>query len=163
MQHVIIRYSRSKSTRAFALRHGDVRCTHACPRFFSSVRNDEACTHRCPRCCDTRGLTPPGPLRNSSLRAGSLSGSPVRCAYPTFTIQDQEALTEHEQFWLDCSMPEETRVFASMLYLNNVAPEQVLSDAGCADYQDERAHIAIAEAAEDLLLEGYESTDDEDA
>ncbi len=32
VQHVIIRYSRSKSNRAFALSHGDVRCTHACPR-----------------------------------------------------------------------------------------------------------------------------------
>jgi hypothetical protein len=49
-----------------------------------------------------------------------------------------------------------------MLYRNNVAPEQVLFDAWCADYQDELAHIAIAEAAENLLREGYESTDDED-
>ena len=59
-------------------------------------------------------------------------------------------------------MPEETRCFASMLYRNNVAPEQVLFDAGCTDYADERAHIAIAQAAENLLREGYDSTDDDD-
>ena len=59
-------------------------------------------------------------------------------------------------------MPEETRAFASVLYRNNVVPEQVLFDACCTDDQDERSHIAIAEAAENLLREGYESTDDED-
>ena len=60
-------------------------------------------------------------------------------------------------------MPEETRVFASVLYRNNVVPEQVLFDDGCTDYHDERAHIAIAEAAENLMRMGYESTDDEDS
>ena len=50
-----------------------------------------------------------------------------------------------------------------MLYRNNVVPEQVLFDAGCTDYQDERAHIAIAEAAENLMRMGYESADDEDS
>ena len=65
-------------------------------------------------------------------------------------------------------MPEETQGFASMIYRNNVAPEQVLFDAGCTDYADERAHIAIAQAAENLMREGYESTaestdDDDDA
>ena len=40
---------------------------------------------------------------------------------------------------------------ASVLYRNNVVPEQVLFDDGCTDYHDERAHIAIAEAAENLL------------
>ena len=59
-------------------------------------------------------------------------------------------------------MSEDTRCFASMLYRNNVAPEQVLFDAGCTDYADERAHQAIAHAAENLLREGYESTDDDD-
>ena len=59
-------------------------------------------------------------------------------------------------------MPEETQGFASMIYRNNVAPEQVLFDAGCTDYADERAYIAIAQAAENLLREGYESTDDDD-
>jgi hypothetical protein len=48
-----------------------------------------------------------------------------------------------------------------MLYRNNVAPEQVLFDAGCTHYADDRAHIAIARAAEKLLREGYESTDDD--
>jgi hypothetical protein len=60
-------------------------------------------------------------------------------------------------------MPEETRVFASMIYRNNVVPEQVLFDACCTDDQDERSHIAIAAAAENLIRMGYESTDDEDA
>jgi hypothetical protein len=32
VQHVIIRFSRSKSRHAFALRDGNTRCTHACPR-----------------------------------------------------------------------------------------------------------------------------------
>ena len=45
-------------------------------------------------------------------------------------------------------MPEETQAFASMLYSNNVAPEQVLFDAGCTDYADDRAHIAITQADE---------------
>ena len=40
-------------------------------------------------------------------------------------------------------------------------------NAGCTDlsqdYQDERAHIAIAEAAENLLHMGCDSTDDDDA
>ncbi len=53
-------------------------------------------------------------------------------------------------------MPEETQAFASMLYRNNVAPEQVLFDAGCTDYADDRAHIAIAQAAENLLRGGYD-------
>jgi hypothetical protein len=60
-------------------------------------------------------------------------------------------------------MPEETRVYASMFYRNNVVPEQVLFDTGCTDYQDELAHIAIAKAAENLLHMVCDSTDDEDA
>ena len=40
-------------------------------------------------------------------------------------------------------------------------PKQVLFDAGCADYQDESAHIAIAEAAENLMRVGSDSTDDD--
>jgi hypothetical protein len=40
-------------------------------------------------------------------------------------------------------------------------PGQVLFDAGCTDYADDRAHIAIAHAAEKLLRADYESTDDD--
>jgi hypothetical protein len=58
-------------------------------------------------------------------------------------------------------MSEETQAFAAMLYRNNVAPEQILFDAGCTDYADDRAHIAIDHATENLLREGYESTDDD--
>jgi hypothetical protein len=60
-------------------------------------------------------------------------------------------------------MPEETQAFASYLYRNNVTPEQVLFDAGCTDYHDERAHIAIATASENLLRDGLPSSDEEDA
>jgi hypothetical protein len=57
-------------------------------------------------------------------------------------------------------MPEETQALAAMLYrsrfcfcknnkrtiiINNVAPVQVLFDAGCTDYADDHAHIAIAQ------------------
>ena len=59
-------------------------------------------------------------------------------------------------------MPEEARVYASMLVRNNVVPEQVLFEAGCTDYQDERAYPALAQAAENLMRVGCESTDDED-
>jgi hypothetical protein len=41
-----------------------------------------------------------------------------------------------------------------------VAPEQILLEVGCADFRDERAHSVIAEAAERVLREGYESTSD---
>ena len=85
----------------------------------------------------------------------AFSGSPAGRAYRTFTIQDQEALTEHEHIWRDRCMPWETRVFTSMLYRNNVAPEQVLFDAWCADYQDELAHIAIAEAVSQYWFSGH--------
>jgi hypothetical protein len=50
-----------------------------------------------------------------------------------------------------------------MLYRNTVAPEQILLEAGCADFRNERAHSAIAETAERVLREGYESTSDVDA
>jgi hypothetical protein len=61
-------------------------------------------------------------------------------------------------------MSEETPVFASVLYGNNLVPDQVLFDAGCTDYQDEHAHIDIAEADEKLMRMDmdYESTEDED-
>ena len=47
-----------------------------------------------------------------------------------------------------------------MIYRNNVAPEHILLEAGCADFRDARAHSVIAEAAERVLREGYESTSD---
>jgi tagatose-1,6-bisphosphate aldolase non-catalytic subunit AgaZ/GatZ len=60
-------------------------------------------------------------------------------------------------------MSEEIRVYASMLVRNNVVPDQVLFEAGCTDYQDEHAYPALAQAAENLMRLGCESTDDEDA
>jgi hypothetical protein len=43
-----------------------------------------------------------------------------------------------------------------------MSPEHVLLDAGCADFRDEHAHSVIAEAAERVLRESYESTSDVD-
>jgi hypothetical protein len=160
VQHVIIRFSRSKSLSVFALRNGDTRCTHACARCCDRDRADEACNHRCPRCCDNRGRTPI-PSRTSS-RAGSLAESPDRRAYRNFSAKDLADLTEREHLWREQGITEETRVFAAMLYRNNVAPEQILLEAGCADFRDERTRSVIAEAAARVLREGYESTSDVD-
>ena len=128
VQQVIIRYSRSKSNRVFAVRNGDMHCTQACPRCCSSARNHETCTHRCPRCCDTRGSTP-RPSRSSS-RDGSRSGSPtanksalrgyvermidekLASSNPAYPKHDQEALTARENIWRAHGMPEETQDFA---------------------------------------------------
>ena len=58
-------------------------------------------------------------------------------------------------------MLEEARVYASMLVRNNVVPEQVLFEAGCTDYQDDRAFPVLAQAAENLMRVGSDSTDDD--
>ena len=50
-----------------------------------------------------------------------------------------------------------------MLYRNNVVPEQVLFDAGCTTYDDERSHIVIAHAADKLMRAGFDSADDSEA
>ena len=63
---------------------------------------------------------------------------------PVYTSHDQDALTERENIWRAHGMPEETQAFAAMLYRTTVAPVQALFDAGCTDYADDRAHIAIA-------------------
>jgi hypothetical protein len=63
---------------------------------------------------------------------------------PVYTKHDQDALTERENIWRAHGMPEETQAFAAMLYRTTVAPVQALFDAGCTDYADDRAHIAIA-------------------
>ena len=162
VQNTVIYHSRDTSLRAFAL---------------TPAGASPSCNHRCPRCCDPRGTTP-RPSRSSS-RAGSSSGSPSATTHslrgfvermvdeklagpnPVYTKYDQDALTERENIWRAHCMPEETQAFAAMLYRNNVAPEQILFDAGCTDYADDRAHIAIAHAGEKLLREGYESTDDD--
>jgi hypothetical protein len=80
---------------------------------------------------------------------------------PVYTKHDPDVLTERENIWRAHGMPEETQAFAAMFFRNNVAPEQVLFDAGCTYYADDRAHLDIAHAAETLLREGYESTDDD--
>jgi hypothetical protein len=55
-----------------------------------------------------------------------------KLAGPTsvYTKHDQDDLTERENIWRAHGMPEETQAFADMLYRNNVAPEQILFDAG---------------------------------
>jgi hypothetical protein len=50
-----------------------------------------------------------------------------------------------------------------MLVRHNIAPEQLLFEAGCSDYQDDIAFPILAQAAENLMREGYDSTDDDDA
>jgi hypothetical protein len=162
VQNTVIYHSRDTSLRAFALTHAGA---------------SPSCNHRCPRCCDPRGTTP-RPSRSSS-GAGGRSGSPSATTHslrgfvermvdaklagpnPVYTNHDQDDLTERENIWRAHGMPEETQAFAAMLYRNNMAPEQILFDAGCTDYADDGAHIAIAHAAEQLLREGYESTDDD--
>ena len=165
----MIRYSRSTKPRAFSTRKpADVRrpevrriqCSNCCPRCCSSVKSDAACNRLCPRCCDTRGRTPDP---RTSSRPGSRTGSPSRRAYPNWTDEDQEALVERELRWRDRGMPEDTRVYASMLVRHNIAPEQLLFEAGCSDYQDDLAFPILAQAAENLMRVGYDSTDDDDA
>ena len=104
----------------------------------------------------------PDPSSRTSSRAGSRTGSPGHRAYPNRTDQDQEALTKHEFLWRNRCMSEETRVYASMFLRNDVVPKQVLFEAVCTDYQDEHAYPALAQAAENLMRVGCESTDDED-
>jgi hypothetical protein len=48
-----------------------------------------------------------------------------------------------------------------MLVRHNIVPEQVLFEAGCPDYQDERAFPVLAQAAENLMRVGCDSTDGE--
>ena len=58
-------------------------------------------------------------------------------------------------------MPEETRVYASMLVRHNEVPEKLLFEAGCTDYQDDRAFPVLAQTAENLMRVGSDSTDDD--
>ena len=71
-------------------------------------------------------------------------------------------LVERELKWRDRGMSEDTRVYASMLVRHNIVPEQLLFEAGCPDYQDDRAFPILAQAAENLMRVGYDSTDDKD-
>jgi hypothetical protein len=79
--------------------------------------------------------------------------SPVR-AYHNYSVSD---LTEREQ-----GIDEETRVFAALLFRHNVAPEQVLLDAGCKGFQDDRAHHDLAEAATRLMGDSCDASDVDD-
>jgi hypothetical protein len=169
VQHAMIRYSRPTKPRAFSTRTpADVRrpevrrvqCSNCCPRCCSSVKSDAACNRRCPRCCDTRGRSP-HPSSRTSSRPGSRTGSPSRRAYPNWTDEDQEALVERELQWRDRGMPEETRVYASMLVRHNEVPEKLLFEAGCTNYDDDRAFPILAQAAENLMRVGSDSTDDD--
>ena len=48
-----------------------------------------------------------------------------------------------------------------MLVRHNLVPEKLLFEAGCTDYQDDRAFPILAQAAEDLMRVGPDSTDDD--
>ena len=104
----------------------------------------------------------PDPSSRTSSRPGSRTGSPSRRAYPNWTDEDQEALVDRELSWRDRGMPEDTRVYASMLVRHNIAPEKLLFEAGCSGYQDDRAFPILAQAAENLMRAGCDSTDDDD-
>ena len=56
----------------------------------------------------------------TSSCAGSSSGSPDRRTYRNLSAKDLAALTEREQLWLEQGITEETRVFADLLYCNNM-------------------------------------------
>jgi len=60
-------------------------------------------------------------------------------------------------------MSEDTRVSASMLVRHNIVPEQVLFEAGCSAFQDDHAFPVLAQAAENLMRVGCDSTNDDDA
>jgi hypothetical protein len=49
--------------------------------------------------------------------------------------------------WAEQGAEQEARVFASILYRNDVAPEQVLLDHGCKGFRDTNAGHALAQAA----------------
>jgi len=100
---------------------------------------------------------PPTPPRAHRVAPAA----PSRRAYPNWTDEDQEALVDRELHWRDRGMSEDTRVYASMLVRHNIVPEQVLFEAGCSDYQDERAFPVLAQAAENLMRVGCDSTDDD--
>ena len=70
-------------------------------------------------------------------------------------------LVDRELPWRDRGMSEDTRVYTSMLVRHNIVPEQVLFETGCSDYQDERAFPVLAQAAENLMRVGSDSTDDD--
>jgi hypothetical protein len=75
------------------------------------------------------------------------------------TVSD---LTELEQLWREQGIDEETCVFSALLYLHNVAPEQVLLDAGCKGFQDDHAPHALAESATRLMDDNCDASDVED-
>jgi hypothetical protein len=71
----------------------------------------------------------------------------MREAWLSGYIKPSEAILQH---WLwkfltrQFAHLHKTQAFAAMLYRTTVAPVQALFDAGCTDYADDRAHIAIA-------------------
>jgi tagatose-1,6-bisphosphate aldolase non-catalytic subunit AgaZ/GatZ len=48
-----------------------------------------------------------------------------------------------------------------MFLRNDVVPKQVLFEVVCTDYQDEHAYPALAQAAENLMRVGCESTSED--
>ena len=112
VQHVIIRFSHSKSMRVFALRTGDTRCTHACPRCCDRDDTEEACHHSCPRTVTTVAAHRYLRSKCTSSLASSSAGSPAR-ADRNYSVSD---LNEREQLWREQGIDEETRVFAALLY-----------------------------------------------
>ncbi len=126
VQHEIIRFSDSRTPRAFALTHaGD-----------SSV-----CNHCCPRCCDSRGETPRPSRSSSSPRSHSSSraGSPRR----TFSA----TATPINTYWRDQGLDHQYHTFAAILQSNYVSPHQVILDADIDHFGHPDAGPALKQAA----------------
>ena len=97
-----------------------------------------------------------------TLCAGSRTGSPARRAIPIGLTRIRRPLRNTSSFGTIVAC--RRKPVAMPLCLSATTwSEQVLFEAGCTDYQDERAYPALAQAAENLMRMGCESTDDEDA
>jgi hypothetical protein len=126
VQHEIIRFSRSRAPRAFALTHAG---------------GSSVCNHRCPRCCDSRGETPRPSRSSSSPRSDSASraGSPRR----TSSATDDPINT----YWRDQGHAHQYHTFAAILQSNYVSPHQVLLDADIDCFSHPDAGPALMHAS----------------
>jgi hypothetical protein len=88
----------------------------------------------------------------------SHTGSPAH-AYRNYSVSD---LIELKQLLREQGIDEKTRVFAALLYHHNVAPEQVLLDAGCKGFQDDCTPRALADAATRLMDDSCDASDVDD-
>jgi hypothetical protein len=78
-------------------------------------------------------------------------------------LQEQKKDIIIEQIWKDQGIDAETRAFAAGFYRHNVAPEQVLLDTACSDFQDENVHNVMpkshAEVSSKLMDDSCDDSD----